>query len=69
MQPYSLVAMGSFVGVDPDRIIVKRILLTGIPVKVKRRHAVVKHMFFNPDDVKVRWCARSACVLVLCVRR
>jgi hypothetical protein len=28
--------------------------LTGIPVKIKRRNAVVKQMFHNPEDVKVR---------------
>ena len=54
MQPYKLVATGSCMGVDPDRIIVKRILLTGIPIKIKRRNAVVKSMFWNPEDVKVR---------------
>ena len=43
---------GTLGSVDPDRIILKRILLTGYPVRVKRRGAVVKHMFFNPDDVK-----------------
>jgi pre-rRNA-processing protein TSR1 len=48
----TLVATGSLHTVDPDRIILKRILLTGYPVRVKRRTAVVKHMFYNPEDVK-----------------
>jgi len=48
----TLVATGALHTVDPDRIILKRILLTGYPVRVKRRTAVVKHMFYNPEDVK-----------------
>jgi pre-rRNA-processing protein TSR1 len=43
---------GTLGAVDPDRIILKKIVLTGFPVKVKKRSAVVKHMFYNPDDVK-----------------
>ena len=46
-----LVAHGSLMSADADRIIVKRILLTGYPVKVRKRHAVVKYMFNNPEDV------------------
>ena len=45
------VAHGSLIGADADRIVVKRILLTGYPVKVRKRHAVVKYMFNNPEDV------------------
>ncbi|EWM27209.1 pre-rrna-processing protein tsr1 [Nannochloropsis gaditana] len=48
----TLVATGTLHTVDPDRIILKRILLTGYPIRVKRRSAVVKHMFYNPEDVK-----------------
>lgn len=48
----TLVASGTLHSVDPDRIILKRILLTGYPVRVKRQSAVVKHMFYNPEDVK-----------------
>lgn len=47
-----LVASGTLHAVDPDRIILKRIVLTGYPIRVKRRSAVVKHMFYNPEDVK-----------------
>jgi pre-rRNA-processing protein TSR1 len=38
-------------GADADRIIMKRIIMTGYPVKVRKRHAVVKYMFNNPEDV------------------
>lgn len=47
-----LVAIGSMLGADADRIILKRIILTGYPVRVHKRHATVKYMFYNPDDVK-----------------
>jgi pre-rRNA-processing protein TSR1 len=48
-----LVAIGSMIAADADRIIIKRIVLTGFPVKVQKRFATVKYMFYNPDDV--RW--------------
>ena len=47
-----LVALGSMLGADADRIIVKRIVLTGYPTRVHKRHATVKYMFYNPEDVK-----------------
>jgi len=49
----SLVATGSVQSVDPNRLAIKRVTLTGYPVKVKKRVATIKYMFFNPDDV--RW--------------
>ena len=48
------IALGSMIGADADRIVVKRIVLTGYPTRVHKRHATVKYMFYNPDDVKVR---------------
>lgn len=48
------VALGSIFNADADRIVVKRIVLTGYPTRVHKRHATVKYMFYNPDDVKVR---------------
>ena len=47
-------AVGSVLGADADRIVIKRIILTGFPTRVHKRHATVKYMFFNPEDVKVR---------------
>lgn len=38
---------------DTNRIILKRVILTGVPFKTHKSKAVVRHMFFNPDDV--RW--------------
>ena len=51
-RPRELVAVGSMIGADADRIVVKRVILTGYPVRVHKRHATVKYMFYNPEDVK-----------------
>ena len=48
-----LAATGSLSSVDPDRIILKKIILTGLPIRVRRRFAVVKHLFYDTQDV--RW--------------
>jgi pre-rRNA-processing protein TSR1 len=34
------------------QIILKRIILTGYPLKINKRRATVRYMFFNPKDVK-----------------
>mmetsp|Transcript_381 Transcript_381/g.720 ORF Transcript_381/g.720 Transcript_381/m.720 type:complete len:528 (+) Transcript_381:1265-2848(+) len=47
-----LLAHGSVIGADADRIVLKRIILTGYPTRVHKRHATVKYMFYNPEDVK-----------------
>ena len=57
-------AHGSMLGADADRIVLKRIVLTGYPTRVHKRHATVKYMFYNPEDVKV---CRAICVnFLLC---
>ena len=43
---------GAVAGADPDRLIVKRIVLSGFPMRVKQRHAMVRYMFFGPEDVE-----------------
>lgn len=48
-----LVASGTLMNVNPDRVVLKRIILTGTPVKVKKRKAVVRYMFHSPEDI--RW--------------
>lgn len=44
-----LVATGSLLSVNPDRIILKRVILTGFPIRVRKKFAVVKHMFYNRE--------------------
>jgi len=52
--PYrTLMASGTLASIDPDRLLIKRVLLTGAPISVSKRLAVVRHMFFRPEDV--RW--------------
>lgn len=37
---------------NPMRIILKRNLLTGYPLKCHKKKAVVRYMFFDPKDIK-----------------
>lgn len=48
-----LVATGSLAKIDPDRIMLKKVVLTGLPIRVRKRMAVIKHLFYNTNDV--RW--------------
>ncbi|KAL4271373.1 hypothetical protein GQ457_13G007810 [Hibiscus cannabinus] len=49
----AVAAVGSLRSVDPDRIILKKIILTGYPQRVSKLKATVRYMFHNPEDV--RW--------------
>eukprot|EP00249_Psilotum_nudum_P022647 c28597_g2_i1 orf=239-2698(+) len=49
----TLVASGLLKSVNTDRIILKKIVLSGYPQRVSKRKAVVRFMFHNPEDV--RW--------------
>ena len=44
---------GSLRSCNPDRVVLKKITLSGYPVKVHKKKAVVRWMFHSPDDV--RW--------------
>lgn len=48
----NFVASGNVLDINPDRIIIKRIILTGHPFKVKKRLAVVRNMFSNKGMIK-----------------
>ena len=48
----ALASAGLVSSVDPDRIVLKRIILTGYPHKVHKSKAYVRYMFHNPEDVK-----------------
>jgi pre-rRNA-processing protein TSR1 len=44
---WELVGQGSFLGVDRERIVAKRIVITGHPYKIHKKLVTVRYMFFN----------------------
>ncbi|XP_018603702.2 pre-rRNA-processing protein TSR1 homolog [Scleropages formosus] len=46
-----LIATGTLLGSAPQRVVLKRIVLSGHPFKINRRSAVVRYMFFNREDI------------------
>ncbi|XP_052800654.1 pre-rRNA-processing protein TSR1 homolog [Mya arenaria] len=47
-----LVAKGSLMSVNPDRVITKRAVISGYPLKINKRSCVVRYMFFNREDIE-----------------
>jgi len=50
-QDWELVGQGSFLGVDRERVVAKRIILTGHPYKIHKKLVTVRYMFFNAEDI------------------
>ncbi|XP_008547061.1 pre-rRNA-processing protein TSR1 homolog [Microplitis demolitor] len=46
-----LVATGSILSANPDRLVIKRAVLSGHPFKVFKRSAVIRFMFYNREDI------------------
>ena len=47
-----VVATGSVLPPDPLKIILKRIILTGYPLRCHKKKATIRYMFFDPKDIK-----------------
>lgn len=48
----SIVATGVVLPPNPLKVILKRIVLTGYPLRVHKKKATIRYMFFNPLDIK-----------------
>lgn len=48
-----LLCAGTLRSCDPDRLVIKKVVLSGYPVKVHKKKAFVRWMFFGPEDI--RW--------------
>eukprot|EP01130_Rhizamoeba_saxonica_P017541 TRINITY_DN8528_c0_g1_i5.p1 TRINITY_DN8528_c0_g1~~TRINITY_DN8528_c0_g1_i5.p1 ORF type:complete len:743 (-),score=184.82 TRINITY_DN8528_c0_g1_i5:135-2363(-) len=49
----ALVATGNVKNIEPNRVILKKIIICGAPVKINKNRSIIKGMFFTPEDI--RW--------------
>ena len=47
-----IVASGLVLPPDPLKIILKRVILTGYPLRCHKKKATIRYMFFDPKDIK-----------------
>ena len=50
-EDYRLVATGTVYKCDPDRVVVKKIMLSGHPYKINKKSVVARYMFFSREDI------------------
>ena len=58
-QDLALVALGSVKKASTDTVVLKKVVLSGSPFKVRSKLATVRHMFYEPRDVLVRLARAS----------
>lgn len=47
----ALVARGCLLSCNPDRVVLKRVVLSGHPMRINRKSATIRYMLFNKQDV------------------
>jgi len=47
----TLLSTGTLLSCDPDRVVCKRVVLSGHPAKINKRAAVVRYLFHNREDI------------------
>lgn len=50
--PFTLVATGTSLPPSSNRVVAKRIILTGHPYKIHKKLVTIRYMFFNREDVE-----------------
>ena len=68
-EAHHLLAVGSLYKVDPNRVVCKRIVLSGHPFKINKKSAVARYMFFNRGIRQCTVLSTSMYYFVLCKAR